>query len=947
MDMMDKKKAMLKGLSAFSGWTIAKQAGSAVSEAVTAAGRVGNLAKAALFDRKKPCKETFADAVARFGLSDADLLAKAHEFQNRAALAFIVFVIGFAFFAASPMVSNVLSHAMLSAGVMLLGATNWLRWYFRTCQVRDRSLYDFSGWFVRDVWVHRIGMAAGIITILALALYASAARAAVADSATTLHLFTPPPGDASVTYLQEIFGPVVDMISAGGNTNSTQLDSLMGRMMVPFNSAVLFLGMIFVVYATVKGTVDSANDGVLLGNKMSSVWVPMRTIGGSALLLPLGSGYCLIQIGILWLAVQSAGIGNTILNAGLDYIAETNMVSRPNIPDSRSLAGNILKSEVCMIAMNKQYTDSGDTKRIVEDESKSLVVNTGEIGVGTAALVGAGLATGPVGAAAAGALTAYTAYKTTYRVTEFHWAAIDNNSPAYLNPNVCGAITWTESAESEAGNGNTNIAAASIMTAQGAAVRQMIADLRPLAQQIAAFKAGLPPGAVDAAATNYENTLMQAAKAAVQQSSDARRSEFIKAVRAGGWIFLPTYYNQMIQMNDVMQSALNALPATSPITIERQVVIDYALQNFRDAMSVTDEYLKAPAIPQLVASASAMLVANNYTKSGADAPKQELKRQFKQDSEFPTSWGDLKRLLSGFALKGIDDLTQQIAGSNLSHVGQIKAVGDTIIGSAETIATAMWVMNGAANSTAIKVTVSNLFDVGAALGSINPLLMSMVFSLLVFGSVAAFYIPLIPFIVGVTAVIKWFVLVFESVISAPIFAVAHIHPDGHDQVGKAGPGYMMILGLLMRPGLTVLGFFGSILLAQPVTGFVNMCYMTAVQGAQHESLSGIASFIAYVIIYVTIMTGVIHSVFALTNWVPDNCLRWIGGALQAHGIGDSEPKEAEHQFNAAVLAMSRGGGGGGGKPKRPDGDGNALAPESGETPASKNSANAEHLGSGV
>ncbi|MHB1592242.1 MAG: DotA/TraY family protein, partial [Sulfuricella sp.] len=856
---MDKKKAVITGISVVTGWWMAKQAAGAASEVVMAAGRVGKLAHASIFDRKKPIKETFAVAVERLNLTESDLRARAREFQYRSALSFLVFVAGFAFFAVSPMVSNMVSHAMLSAGVMLLGVANTLRWHFRACQVRDRALYGFGGWFVRDEWVRRGGMAVGIIATLALALFAASARAADGGA---LHAFTPPHGDASVTFLREIFGPIVDMISSGADTKSAQVDSPLWKMLGPFNSAILFLGMIFVFYTTVKGTIDSAHDGQVLGKKMSEIWVPIRTVGGAAFLLPLGSGYSLIQIAVLWLAVQSAGIGDAVLGAGLDYIAETNMVARPHLSDTRQLAASVLRSEVCMAAMNKQYTDSNQSTRIVPEEKTWLVSNTGEIGLGDVAL-------GQIGVGKA-------LYDASYRVTEFHWRAMDNGKPARMSPDVCGALTWEQSDESSEGNSNTRIAKRPIMLAQASAVRQMIADLRPVAQQIVAFKPPAP-GAIETSAANYENSLMQAAKSAVQQTSDTRRSEFLEAVRAGGWIYLPTYYNQLIQLNDVMQSALNALPATSPISIEDKESKE-ALINYQDAMTVGNEYIKARAY----------------------APKQELKRQFKQDGELPTSWGDIKRLLSGFAQKGIYEFTQEIAGSNLSHVGQIKAVGDSIISTAEALATFLAVTSGGAESRAVSWTVGNFFNVGAALNSVSWILQSIVLSLLIFGSIAAYYIPLIPFIVGITAVIKWFVLVFEAIIAAPIWAVAHMHPDGDDVVGKASPGYMLILGLLLRPALTVLGFFGSIWLAQPITGYINISYMTTVQGAEHNSFSFIAAFVAYIIIYVIIMTGVIHSVFSMVNWLPDNVLRWIGGALNAHGIGDSEPKDAEHSYRGAV-----------------------------------------------
>lgn len=211
-------------------------------------------------------------------------------------------------------------------------------------------------------------------------LLALAAGVAHADSSlgTSLNQFTPPAGDTSVEFMREVFGSIVGMISSGGNLQTGQADGVLGSMMKVFNSAVLFLGMLFVGYTTVKGTVDSAHDGEILGKKMSSIWIPLRTVGGTALLLPLGSGYSLIQIGILWLALQGVGVADAVWKAAIEQINRDNMISRPMIPDSRPLAANILKFEVCAAAMNKQFQDSGRSTRIQPTSANQVLTNTGK-----------------------------------------------------------------------------------------------------------------------------------------------------------------------------------------------------------------------------------------------------------------------------------------------------------------------------------------------------------------------------------------------------------------------------------------------------------------------------------------------------------------------------------------------------------------------------------------
>lgn len=57
----------------------------------------------------------------------------------------------------------------------------------------------------------------------------------------------------------------------------------------------------------------------------------------------------------------------------------------------------------------------------------------------------------------------------------------------------------------------------------------------------------------------------------------------------------------------------------------------------------------------------------------------------------------------------------------------------------------------------------------------------------------AVYMPLIPWVTWMTSVVNWFVLVIEAIIVAPIWAAAHIAPDGHDVVGRAAQGYVSAL----------------------------------------------------------------------------------------------------------------------------------------------------------
>ncbi|MFS2113392.1 DotA/TraY family protein [Herbaspirillum frisingense] len=711
--------------------------------------------------------------------------------------------------------------------------------------------------------------------LTAFAIYTLASSALAGPDSGTIAQFTPPPGDTSVDFLREVFGDIVGLISSGGKASAAPTDTVLGSMMAIFNTAVLFVGMLFVGYTTVKGTVDSAHDGELLGRKMSSIWIPLRTVGGTALLLPLSSGFSLIQIGILWLALQGVGIADKMWNAAIEQMSRDNMISRPMIPDSRPLAANILRFEVCAAAMNKQYSESGRSTRIEPATSQQVMMNSGEL---------LNYDVFDLAPPVAMYTTAKNVSNATYSVTKYTWNANDNS---YINKNVCGGVSWKQSYEASEGNSNTKVLKEPILAAHAAALQSMIKELQPVANQIVT---GYKPtaGTIDTAANNYENALRTAAKNAVNQTNDRARSDFLAAAKDGGWIYAGTWYNHIVKMNDVMQSTLNGLPTSDPIAINDKETQD-VLQSYKDAMAVADEYAKhrSDSVRQVY-----------YTETDVRLP---------QAGE--GAWEYVRKLLSAPFMGGINQMTQEIAGSNLNHMSQMKSFGDTIVGIGEGCLAAMAGAAGVANSVIAKGTVGLAFDVGAVLQVLSGVVTTLTIALFFFGVVLSTYIPMIPFITWMTSIVNWFVLVLESVIAGPLFAVAHVHPDGDDAVGKAGPGWMMIMSLVMRPSLMLFGLIGSMLLTQPVTGMINGSFMSVVAGVQTDSTTGIVSFIAFITIYATLMTTVVHLVFSLIHFIPDNIMRWLGQASGVLAGAERASEDTQHIFAGGVREARHGLGG--------------------------------------
>lgn len=695
--------------------------------------------------------------------------------------------------------------------------------------------------------------------------------------------FRPPADDPSLTVLREIFGNLVDYVAGNGSAaDLANNDTVIGAGFAVFCTAVLTLGLLFVAYTTIVGIINTAHDGEFLGKKMSSVWIPIRTAMGSALLLPMAGGFCLLQIIVMWMAVMGIGAADAGWNAMLTRIDQKGMVGHPNIPDARPLAANILRSEVCMAAMNKSYEESGRTTRV----NLVKIPRTETVMVPTDDLAG----TGTLGSSGLFGIN----YKPVeLKTTSYSWETSDG----YTRNDVCGTLDWEESAASEAGN-SRYINLASVYAAHGQAVEEIILQMRPVAQAIVN---GEKPShvAISEAAHRYENRLRDLSRSAINNIGSASSDSFIRYAEEGGFITAGTYYNHIISLQDAVQLAVNSFPTSKSVDIDQKET-SATLAGYRDAMAVADEYLLKRA------------------ESGQHAYRAE-RGGWGACTPLPTTWEAVRKCMSEPALWAISQITENLAGSNTSHVAQVKSIGDLIMTAGWSIAGVNALSNGVAGSLGGEAVSQGatvgFFSVSSFLEQLTFLVSFLVISLLAAGAMMSFYIPMIPFIAWITGVIKWVVSVVEAMISAPIWGAAHIHPDGDDAVGRAGPGYFIMLSMIMRPLLMLFGLICSIAVANPIAHLVNGGYMMAVAGAMHDSANGLGALVAYSVIYVIIMTTVLHAVFSLINWIPDMVMRWMGSAVGMHGVADSEDRESRSVFSMAAGRVS-GVSGGGGSAKR-------------------------------
>ncbi len=169
----------------------------------------------------------------------------------------------------------------------------------------------------------------------------------------------PPPGDVSIVFLGNIFGSVDGALAGSGS-------QMVGEMFGVFNAAVLAFGGIVLLYSLVVSTGNTAHEGQFIGQKWSSIWIPLRSFVGVGVIIPVSSGYCLMQVFVMTIVVQGVGAADSVWNAALDYLNRGGVIVQRQMKPSTSAGaddGRVLNAamgisaaQICMKALEIKFT---------------------------------------------------------------------------------------------------------------------------------------------------------------------------------------------------------------------------------------------------------------------------------------------------------------------------------------------------------------------------------------------------------------------------------------------------------------------------------------------------------------------------------------------------------------------------------------------------------------
>jgi hypothetical protein len=157
--------------------------------------------------------------------------------------------------------------------------------------------------------------------------------------------------DMFLDILAKTIGPSINKITGVGTGTVSDVTKLL----MDVNSLVLIVGGLLLTYIIGASVLKTAHEGEPMGQKWSSMWIPMKAAAGAALILPVPAlgGLSAAQGIVIWLLAFGIGAGDAAWDQVIKYVAKDPVGSVIVNPiDTGQMAAGILQSQVCMQGIN-------------------------------------------------------------------------------------------------------------------------------------------------------------------------------------------------------------------------------------------------------------------------------------------------------------------------------------------------------------------------------------------------------------------------------------------------------------------------------------------------------------------------------------------------------------------------------------------------------------------
>ncbi len=650
------------------------------------------------------------------------------------------------------------------------------------------------------------------------------------------------------TLLNQLFGPLFP--HAGDDGGPTFFSSFIGA----FNLLILTVGAILFLYSVIAGTLQSAHEGVVLGRRWSSLWAPLRVLFAAALMIPVPGlgGYNTAQAGIAWLVKGSTLIATEIWGHSARMILDGEIpVTGTGREFDAELFKTVYRNQLCQRIANHQLSIAGSSQRVqfvrVQDGASETLVS--RLDGQRDGICGRYVL--PATPLRLGRDSPGQSVRTIARFRSLHETVL------------AGLVTSTDAIIDQQwpvvldGTGTLPDVGPAMMAAVERARAQLAAGHRDLLAQVK----GTPdtPGQ---------------AREVIEWSITGRGcDEAGRGCTGTGWISAGSWYMTIARLNAEIMGVMNATVVAHDSTYlsEERNRLNGAVVTEADGAGWFRRLFGGPDPGKYLHLAETRRIWNtlieslDQTTAGLSAYGFAIPARILDQAAPETSSGLLSRLWKTNFTQGVKAVIDTVSPSRWADdpVVGIVTMGNWYLDIAGTLifgGTAIALFSGAVSTTITFLIAAPLAGIGLTL---------------------SFVIPLLPFILWIMAVARYFLIVVEAVAGSSLWALCHLRLDGEGISGEAGrQGWVCLLALLLTPPLMVAGFLVGMVLFRIVSGLLDIGMYYAMSALVNASpVVGIFGLIAAGALQVIALLAIIERSFVLVVEFPNCVLRWIGGQV--------------------------------------------------------------------
>ncbi len=713
-----------------------------------------------------------------------------------------------------------------------------------------------------------------------------------------------------------------------------------------YNVAILIIAVLIFLYYVIVVVVETAQTGTPFGQRFNTVYAPLRLVIALGMLVPLNYGLN----GAQYITLYSAKIGSSFATNGWLRFNDAlenplgadkkNLVAEPTIPQFSNVTEFMAVVHACKAAYKRM--ENIEIERYLVSDGKVYSLSKGstsmsyrmaaDIFKGNDIKVTFGLLKEEATTASGKKCDPYGVTGPQCKITPDTFSAKGEVMP------LCGVLnipvtTYNPDYDMEKEGAKIGELMGGVLFAQSMFLWDST-KIKPIADELAIAidvghrggKSGFKPdGAKLQEIVNYHNSTFEAAvKSQIEASRDKVDWSLSEDVKQRGWGGAGIWYNKIAQMNGEFLGAVYNLPsaASYPTVLEEILEQKRKTDSGAGACEAFNPNL-ADGTPVKFRNEQdryyARVMALMQQSWVCDQPYQNQART-------QNAFQDVMHML--FGIQGLFDM--RCNNADKTHpLAQLTAIGKGLIDSSVR-------HMGAAAFTATLGGLAGLLgsygpEAGAMMQATSGIFVSLATIGLSLGFLLFYILPFMPFLYFFFAVGAWVKGIFEAMVGAPLWALAHIKIDGDGLPGKSAMnGYYLIFEIFLRPILIVVGLIGGMVIFSAAVAILNSIFDVAVNNLTgiKISSSGVCPGAAatadpltspevaeaaaragaldkniigeffYTIMYAIFVYMIAMSCFKMIDLVPNGIMRFLGAGVTPFADEVQDPTENLGQYAA-------------------------------------------------